>query len=63
MSALIKTEDLYEWAECKQQSKLISWLNANNIPYRLSRTGRPITTIDAVNASLMNKKTEDEIDF
>lgn len=63
MSALLKAVDLYEWAECKQRSKLIEWLNENNIAYRLSRTGNPITTIDAINASLNNKTNDDDIEF
>lgn len=61
-SALVTTSELYEWAECKQPAKLIAWMNENNIPYRLSRKGKPITTVDAINGSLKTEQ-QDEIDF
>lgn len=63
MSALLRTDDLYEWTEIKQRSKLIAWLNENNIAYRLNKLGEPITTLDAVNASLLDRKVSDEVSF
>jgi hypothetical protein len=62
MDALIKTDKLYDWSECKQPAKLIEWLKVNNIPFRLSRTGKPITTLAAINGSLQNLQ-HDEINF
>jgi len=42
---------------------LITWLNKNGIPYRLNSAGRPITTTEAVNASLLERQIEDEVNF
>lgn len=63
MSALLRTDDLYEWTDIRQRAKLIAWLNENSIPYRLDKTGSPITTMDAVNASLLDRKISDEVAF
>lgn len=62
MSQLVNTIDLIEWSEIKQKNKLIEWLRENHISYRLNRDGKPITTVDAINASL-SSNDEDEIDF
>ena len=63
MSALLTTDELYQWADCAQRAKLIEWLTANNIAFTLSRKGNPITTLDAINASLMGGSAADEVDF
>lgn len=62
MNALIKTDELCDWSEIKQPGKLIEWLKVNNIPFRLSRTGKPITTLAAINGSLQSLES-DEIEF
>jgi len=64
MSApLLSSEQLSEWTGIKQPSRLITWLNKNGIPYRLNSAGRPITTTEAVNASLLERQIEDEVNF
>jgi hypothetical protein len=63
MNALLKTDELYEWFGCKQPSKLARLLRERNISYTLNNQGKPITTLDAINASLNNKQKDDEIEF
>lgn len=63
MSALLRSDELSEWTGCKQRSKLIAWLNENHIPYRLDKAGAPITTLEAVNASLLDRRVSDEVAF
>lgn len=64
MTALIKTDQLYEWFGCKQKGKLMRLMREKNIPYHLDAYGYPITTDAAINDSLKNKQTDDEqVDF
>jgi len=63
MSALVNTNELYDWADCKQPAKLEEWLRDNHIPYRLNRSGKPITTLSAINGSLKSDDLDDEIEF
>jgi hypothetical protein len=63
MSALLTTEELCEWFECKQPAKLARLLKEQNINYKLNAAGQPITTYEAVNDSLKNKEHDSEVDF
>ncbi len=63
MSALLTSEDLALWTGYKQPAKQMTWLRENNIPYRLDRRNQPITTLDAVNASLLDRRVSDEVAF
>jgi hypothetical protein len=63
MSALLTSDDLAEWTGFSQAAKQMEWLRENHIPYRLNRLGKPITTLEAVNASLLDRKVADEVAF
>lgn len=63
MNTLLKTDDLCEWFGCKQPAKLVRLLRERNISYTLNAIGQPITTMDAINDSLKNKQTDEQVDF
>lgn len=63
MSELLTSEDLELWTGFKQPAKQMMWLRENNIPYRLDRRHHPITTVGAVNASLLDRRVSDEVAF
>ncbi len=62
MNQLVSTDDLMAWSDIKQRNKLIQWLRDNGIPFRLNRTGFPITTVAAINNSLA-KDDDQAIEF
>ena len=41
-----------EFAECRQQARLIEWLMENGIKFTLNRKGKPVTTTDQINKAL-----------
>lgn len=50
---LIQEEDLYTWANTRRRTSLQKWLNENRIPYMFDSKQRVITTVTAVNQTLM----------
>ena len=63
MKALLKTDELLEWFNCKQPAKLVRLMRDRNIHFHLDALGRPITTIDAINGSLEHTDNSDKIEF
>ena len=61
--ALIKTDDLLEWADCKQLARLKRWLDQNGIKYHPTPGGGICTTQAAIDASLVDSQKADEIRF
>lgn len=59
----VDEEALMEWAETRQRTKLMEWLNQNGIRYHLNRRGRICSTVDAVNASLLRREAENDVEF
>lgn len=63
MNSLITHEQLCEWTGCRQKKSLITWMNKNYIPFKISKDGWPITTQAAIDESLVKKNTFDEVEF
>ncbi len=63
MSQLIKTDALYDWFGCKQPAKLMRVMRERNVRFHLDAIGHPITTLDAINDSLKDASTSDDVDF
>ncbi|MBL4763535.1 MAG: hypothetical protein JKY93_12665 [Gammaproteobacteria bacterium] len=62
MSALLNSDDLCAWLNCKQPAKLSGLLRERNISYHLDSKGKPCTTSDRVDASLQAANQE-KVDF
>jgi len=52
-SSLLSFQELKTWFGCKQDGDVVRKLKENNIPYHIGINGKPVTTIDAVNAGLI----------
>lgn len=63
MNELLTSEQLSEWAACKQRARLIRWLNENRIAYRLNAKGEPVSTLKAVNDSLSGELDDEKVAF
>ncbi len=49
---LVNHHQLMEFADCKQQARLIEWLMENGIKFTLNRKGKPVTTTEQINNAL-----------
>ena len=61
--ALVDEKALMEFAETKRRTKLMEWLNRNGIRYHLNAGGHICSTVEAINASLMNKEADNDVEF
>lgn len=50
---LLKEDDLADWTGHRQRTKLESWLRDRRIPYLYGKGGQIITTMAAINSSLL----------
>lgn len=60
--SLINQDDLAHWLGYDQKSKIEQWLSERGVPFEVSR-GRIITTIQAVNAVLIDAKKDTGFEF
>ena len=58
--ALRSFDDLKEWTQYQRPSAVEQWLKRLKIPYSYDKEGRPITTDEAINSSLVGKTTKSE---
>jgi hypothetical protein len=47
-----------EYAECKQQARLIDWLLEHGIRFTLNRKGKAVTTTEQINKALESSGQE-----
>lgn len=60
---LVSNAELREKLDIHQDTKLIKWLNANRIQWVRDGKKRPITTTEAINQALLEKRETDEVSF
>jgi len=60
-NGLISQDQLKDWVDVKSKLKLEKWLNKNRIPFTFNAKGHVITTLQAVNNSVMNLSMEGEV--
>ena len=60
--SLISNQELKEKLNCKQDAKLIKWLNDRHIKWDYDTKHKPITTLSAIERHLF-KEPDNEVDF
>ena len=55
-------EKLKEFLGYERPTDVIKWLDINRIPYKIAKR-KPITTMSAINKSIMGENDESEIEF
>ena len=55
---LVSHQQLLEYAECKQHTKLLEWLLENGIKFTLNRKGKAVTTTEQINKALESCRKE-----
>ncbi|WP_319379925.1 hypothetical protein [Thiomicrorhabdus sp.] len=60
MNSLISFNNLQEWFGYERRSDIIRKLKDEGISYTLGKDGNPITTIEAINKSLLGTVQDDE---
>jgi hypothetical protein len=62
---LLTEEDLKQWTGYGTQGGVLRFLNKNRIPYTTGKDGRVVTTLSAINQSLVKGSQEEhqDIDF
>lgn len=55
-------ERLKEFLGYERPSDVIKWLDINHVPYKLSKK-KPVTTMSAINKSIMGDDDDSEIEF
>ena len=62
---LINQDDIAEWSgyDQSQTARICDWLEENGISYKIGKSGRACTTIEAVNDSLRNQTGSGPAEF
>jgi hypothetical protein len=61
-NGLISNQELKEKLNCRQDGKVIKWLNDNRIQWVYDAKRKPITTLGAIERHLF-KESGEEVDF
>ncbi|OQX33589.1 MAG: hypothetical protein B0D91_14080 [Oceanospirillales bacterium LUC14_002_19_P2] len=61
---LVTEDELKEWTKYVRTGDIIRFLRENQVPFWEGRGGRVLTTLEAINSSLLNKQithVEDDV--